>query len=98
MEFERLTKTVKVTDPECWYGQDTVKVHLYVTPPYEGEVIVRIFIETIDDFAVAYDYDCKVEYEAQIKWMYNHMKTWMYDKMPDEIDLGWLFEHGYLPY
>ena len=98
MDFERLTKTVKVTDPECWYGQDTVEVHLFVTPPYKGEVVVRIFVESIDDFAVAYDYECNIKYEAQIKWMYDHMKTWMYDKMPDEIDLGWLFEHGYLPY
>lgn len=98
MDFERLTKTVRVTDPECWYGQDEVKVSLYITPPYDNEVIVRIFIETIDDFAVAYDIECECKYESQIKWAYNHLKTWMYDRMPDEIDLGWLYEHGYLPY
>ena len=97
MEFERLTKTVKVKDKECWYGQDEVKVSLYVTPPYEGNVVVRIFIDTIDDFAVSYDYECEYKYTDQIKWAYNHLKTWMYDKMPNKISLGWLYEHGYLP-
>lgn len=97
MEFERLTKTVRVSDPECWYGRDTVKVHLFVTPPYTGNVIVRIFVESIDDFAVSYDYECEEKYKDMIKWAYNHIKFWMYDRIPNEINLGWLYEHGYLP-
>ena len=36
MNFERLTKTVRVSDPDCWYEKDTVKVHLFVTSPYKG--------------------------------------------------------------
>lgn len=98
MEFERLTKLVYVTDKENWYGKDMVKVSLFVTPPYKEKVLVRIFIETIDDFAVTYDYECEEKYADQIKWAYNHIKTWMYDKMPKKINLGWLYEHGYLPY
>lgn len=98
MDFERLTKLVYVTDKENWYGKDMVKVSLFVTPPYKEKVIVRIFIETIDDFAVTYDYECEEKYTDQIKWAYNHIKTWMYDKMPKKINLGWLYEHGYLPY
>lgn len=98
MEFEKLTKTVKVTDPECWYGKNTVDVHLFVTTPYMDEVVVRIFVESIDDFAVVYDFECECKYKDQIKWAYNHLKTWMYDRMPDEISLAWLYEHGYLPW
>lgn len=98
MEFEKLTKTVKVTDPECWYGRDTVNVSLFVTPPYKDEVVVRIHVDSIDDFSVVYDFECECKYERQIEWAYNHLKTWMYDRMPDEIDLGWLYEHGYLPF
>ena len=77
MDFERLTKTVRVTDPECWYGRDTVEVHLFVTPPYKDNVLIRIFIETIDDFAVTYDYECEAKYQDNIRSMYNHIKTWV---------------------
>jgi hypothetical protein len=97
MEFERLTKTVRVADSENWYNQDTVDVSLFVTPPYLGITTVRILITTIDDFMVAYDHECYTQYGESIKWIYNHMKQWMYDKMPEEISLGWLYEHGYLP-
>lgn len=97
MDFERLTKTVRVTDPENWYNKDTVDVSLFVTPAFRGVVTVRILISTIDDFMVVYDHQCYAQYKESIKWAYNHLKQWMYDKMPDEIDLGWLYEHGYLP-
>jgi hypothetical protein len=97
MEFEKLTKTVRVTDPENWYNQNTVEASLFVTPPYCGIVTVRILIDTIDDFMVVYDHECYVQYGELIKWAYNHLKQWMYDKMPEEISLGWLYEHGYLP-
>jgi hypothetical protein len=97
MDFERLTKTVRVSDPEHWYNQEHVTVSLFVTPPFRGIVTVRILIATIDDFMVSYDHPCYAQYSESIKWVYNHLKTWMYDEMPDEISLDWLFKHGYLP-
>ena len=98
MDFKRLTKTVKVTDPECWYGRDTVDVSLVVTPVVNGTVAVRIVVSSIDDFMVAYERECYALHEDAVKWKYDHLKRWMYDKIPEEINLDWLYEHGYLPY
>lgn len=96
-QLVQLTKTVKVSDPENWYRQNTVDVSLYVTKPWENKTVVRIFIFTIDDFAVSLDYEVESKYEAQIKSVYNHFKKWIYDRMPEEISLAWLYEHGFLP-
>ena len=98
MDFEKLTKLVYVTDKENWYGQDMVKVSLFVTPPYKDKVIVRIFVESIDDKAIVFDIECDADNEHGIKSWYEHVKHWLYDKMPKRISTAWLYEHGYLPY
>ena len=98
MKFEGLTKTVAVTDPDNWYGQDTVTVSLFITPPFRGRVAIRILIRSIDDFAVLYDIEKYENNKDGIKWAYNHLKEWLYDRMPDKISLDWLYEHGYLPF
>lgn len=95
--FEMLTKTVRVTDPWRWYGRETVNVSLRVTAPWQGKVTIRIAVNSIDDFAVYYMYECDEKYKALIKSMYEHLKEYMYDRMPDEISVEWLYEHGYLP-
>lgn len=95
--FPRLTKKVKVSDPEMWYGKSEVDVSLFVTPPYAGRVYVKILVSSIDDFAVSHTtYDCNVKYTDCIKGIYDHMKEWMYDRMPEEVSVEWLYEHGYL--
>lgn len=91
--FERLTKTVRVSDPERWYGQNTVQVSLYVTPAYKGEYHVKILVDSIDDFMMEH---IKPAYnDLQIADLYARAKQYMYDKMPDIINVEWLFEHGY---
>lgn len=95
-KFERLTKTVRVSDPENWYERDTVDVWLYVTSPYENKVRVRVLIMTVDDFSVGYDWECDADNKGAIESAYNHLKEYMYDRMPEEISLDWLYEHGYL--
>ena len=34
----RLTKTVRVSDPDMWYQKNEVNISLYITPPYKGSV------------------------------------------------------------
>lgn len=93
----RHIKAVKVSDPENFYNQDTIEVGIYVTEPWREKVIVRVFIYTIDDKAWAIEQEINVKYKEQIKFVYNHYKKWIYDKMPEEISLVWLYEHGFLP-
>ena len=91
-----LTKTVKVSDPENWYNQKTVTVKLFVCTEHDGETDVRIFVESIDDFAMEYTRTCYNH--AGIDCTYKLMKDNMFDKLPKKISYKWLLEHGYFPY
>lgn len=85
-------KRVTVAEPECWYNQPDVKVILFEIE--KGvDIGVRIFFESIDDFAVYQDVD-DWEQKANIDWA----KEYLYDKIPENVSLQWLYEHGYKPY
>ena len=95
--MEKKVKIVKVSDPECWYGQNEVEVSLHVTMSYKGKVWVRLFVDTIDDFAVSLDCEVEESYTDEIKWIYNHYKTFIFDRMPEVVSLEWFYEHGFMP-
>lgn len=96
--MQKKVKIVKVSDPENWYRANEVEVSLYVTPPYHGKVLVRIFVDTIDDFAVSLDSEEIGETCTDaIKWIYNHYETFIFDRMPEVVSLEWFYEHGFLP-
>lgn len=95
--MERLSKRVAVSDPENWYQQDSVTIHLYVSAPFRHKVQVKISVLSIDDFAAAYYQEIDEKYQLSIKSMYDHMKHWIYDRIPDKISLDWLYEHGFVP-
>jgi hypothetical protein len=91
-----LSKIVKVSDPEMWYGQKTATVKLFICPPYEGKTDVRIMVESIDDFAMEYTRECYGQ--KDINYTYDRMKQYMFDAMPKTINCRWLGEHGYFPF
>ena len=93
---KELSKVVKVSDPEYWYGRDEVTVRLFICPECEGNILVRLFVESIDDFAMEYSRDCYGSEHA--KHTYKLMKENMFDKLPEEISYSWLLEHGYFPF
>lgn len=98
-KFETLRKTVKISDPENWYGYDTATVTLSVIDPYdEDAALVQILVEAVID-----DISCTMGYwflspdrnENDIEWAYNKFKNFEYGKMPEVISLNWLYQHGY---
>lgn len=91
-----LCKTVKVSDPWMWYNQKAVQVKLFICPEYEGKTDVRLFIESIDDFAMEYTRECLGQ--EDIDYTYDRMKKYLYDKMPRKISCKWLSEHGFFPF
>lgn len=91
-----LCKTVKVSDPEMWYNQKTVKVKLFICPEYKGNTDIRIFVESIDDFAMAYTREC--HNRADIDYTYKLMKETIFDKLPKKISCKWLLKHGFFPF
>lgn len=102
-KFETLTKTVRISDPENWYGYDTVTVTLSVIDPYdEDAALVQILVE-----AIIGDISCTMGYwflspdrnEKDVEWAYNRFRDWHYNRMPGIISLNWLYQHGYkVPY
>lgn len=93
--MEKLSKKVKVSDPEMWYGQKEVEVNLFVCPPFRDVVYVKLTVESIDDFMM--EYYCDTYGESDTKTTYNRMKKYMYDKIPRKINCRWLLEHGFFP-
>ena len=93
---KELSKVVKVSDPEMWYNQKTVTVSLFVSPEYQGITDVRLFVESIDDFAMEYTRQCFGQ--ADVDYTYDRMKKYLYDKMPKRISCKWLSEHGFFPF
>ena len=91
-----LSKVVRVSDPEMWYNQMTVEVKLFVNPEYQGRINVRLFVESIDDFAMEYTRTCYTN--AGVEYTYALMEKNMFDAMPKKISYKWLLEHGYFPY
>ena len=91
--FTPISKTVRVSDPERWYGCNTVEVELKVTPEFQKERGVLITVKSIDDFMMTHRKSC--HNDLQVKDMWCRAKNYMYDRMPDEISVGWLLEHGY---
>ena len=91
-----LSKVVRVSDPEMWYNQKTVEVKLFVNPEYQGRINVRLFVESIDDFAMEYTRECFDQ--ADVDYTYDRMKKYLYDKMPKRISCKWLSEHGFFPF
>jgi hypothetical protein len=91
-----LSKVVKVSDPEMWYNQKTVKVKLFICPEYEDKTDVRLFVESIDDFAMEYTRTCHGQ--EDIDYTYDRMRICMYEKMPKRISCKWLGEHGFFPF
>ena len=91
-----LSKVVKVSDPDMWYNQKTVKVKLFICPEYKGTTDVRLFVETIDDFAMEYTRTCHTQ--AGVEHTYALMEKNMFDKLPKKVSYGWFLEHGYFPY
>lgn len=93
---KEISKTVKVSDPWMWYNQKTVKVCLFINPEYNGSTDVRIFVESIDDFAMEYTRTCFGQ--ADVEATYNQLKRDMFDKMPRKINCKWLREHGFFSF
>ena len=90
-----LSKVVRVSDPEMWYNQKTVKVKLFICHEYKGTIDVRLFVETIDDFAMEYTRTCHGW--ADVECTYILMKENMFDKLPKKVSYKWFLEHGYFP-
>lgn len=83
-------KSLKVKEPECWYGKCYITASLFLLSNMKT---VRVMLKSIDDFAVYQDVD---DWDARSnqEWA----KKYLWDNLPDSVSLNWLYQHGYKPF
>lgn len=95
---KELAKTVKVSDPWNWYGENEIKIRLFCMQPMKGwknPSHIRVLASSIDDFLMSIDICVQRDSEACVKNTYNFAKKYIFDTIPDEISEAWLLEHGF---
>ena len=88
------SRMVTVTDDWCPCFPDN-QVCLSIRA-YKGcgrTYYVRVSAFGADDMGVALYYtSSSPEY---VYGLYKHWKQWIYDRVPDGVDVGWFYEHGF---
>ena len=91
--MKRLSKTVKLNRDlqGSFYNRRTAKIHLFVCPQYKGKQDVRIFIESIDDYALFLNKQCSLE---EVELAYSELKV-IFDSMPRVLTREWCNENNF---
>jgi len=84
-------KILNVSDPENWYQSDEIICKMF--PLFDREDTVRILFKSYDDFMMHRDFDY---YNLDGNWEFC-MKHY-FNKLPDTVNVEWLYEHGYVPF
>lgn len=90
-----VSKLLNVSDPESWYHSDKIICEMY-HPKYWGgpnEDAVRILFKSYDDFMMYRDFDY---YCLDSNWEF--CMEHYFNKLPDTVNVDWLYEHGYVPF
>ena len=92
--MKEITKTVKLNKDlrESFYNRKIAEIKLFVCPKYKGEQDVRLFIESIDDYALFLNIECRnVE---EVEKAYNELKV-IFDNTPKVLTREWCKENNF---
>ena len=86
--MKEISKTIKLNGDlrESFYNRKTAEIKLFVCPKYKGKQDVRIFIESIDDYALFLNKECHSDEEVEI--VYNELKI-IFDNTPKVLTREW---------
>ena len=92
--MKEITKTIKLNRDlrQSFYNKRTAKVKLFVCPKYKGKQDVRIFIESIDDYALFLNRECSSNEEVMLA--YNELKI-IFDNTPKVLTREWCKENNF---
>lgn len=92
--MKEITKTIKLDRDlrQSFYNRRTAKVSLFVCPKYNGKQDVRIFIESIDDYALFLNRECHSDEEVELA--YNALKV-TFDSIPRVLTRQWCKENNF---
>lgn len=88
-------KLLNVYDPENWYHSDKIICEMFHSKHWDGphKDTVRILFKSYDDFMMYRDFDY---YSLGKNWKFC-MKHY-FNKLPDTVDVDWLYKNGYVPF
>ena len=95
-EFKRKReeRMVKVTDD--WYPcYDGGLVKLSILQNFFKEYYCIISVWGADDYGLEMQYSSA--YPECVDAMYERWKKYIFDRVPDNVDKEWFFEHGFYP-
>ena len=107
--FKEEKRMVKVTDD--WYpcfneNEIELKMFIYYNElngcdefgePYEDYTgMVKVIASGGDDFAMELAYTLPSKFYDNLIMVYETWKKHVYDKVPNNIDKQWFYEHGFL--
>ena len=84
-------KILNVSDPENWYHSDEIICEMFHL--FGCEDTVRILFKSYDDFMMYRDFDY---YGLDSNWEF--CMEHYFNKLPDTVNVEWLYEHGYVPF
>ena len=86
--MKEITKTIKLNSDLrlSFYNRKTAQVSLFICPKYKGKQDVRLFIESIDDYALFLNKECHSDEE--VKLAYNELKI-IFDNTPKVLTREW---------
>lgn len=92
--MKEITKTIKLDKDlrQSFYNKRTAKISLFVCPKYKGKQDVRIFIESIDDYALFLNRECRNSEE--LEKAYNELKV-IFDNTPRVLTRQWCKENNF---
>ena len=88
-------KLLNVSDPENWYSSDKIICEMYHLKygPNKDIGTVRILFKSYDDFMMYRDFNY-YSFGGNWKFCMEHY----FNKLPDTVDVEWLYEHVYVPF
>lgn len=92
--LDPIRKTVRVSDPDCWYRRDTVTVSLYVGIPFRDWQEVILIVNSIDDFAMAQRRRFAPNDKLAMERYYHEMLE-CFNNIPDTISVELLLANGF---
>lgn len=92
--MKKITKTIKLNNDlrDSFYNRKTAEIKLFVCPKYRGKQDVRLFIESIDDYALFLNKECNSDEE--VEKAYNELKT-IFDNTPKVLTREWCKENKF---
>ena len=92
--MKEITKTIKLNRDLrlSFYNRKTAEIKLFVCPKYKGKQDVRIFIESIDDYALFLNKECHSDEEVELA--YNALKV-TFDSIPKVLTRQWCKENNF---